>query len=312
MEKMESLSEIAKASNNNKIKGIVKITPNDYQKDERPNEIHSNEIVSKASQLSVNERIKIWQKNLESNKIGRHGDAVFTAARSTFIRLRNRFPLPEEIQLEMMLLCFSRRLMATVNRIFSDNVCLSCDEMWDKLADVFYNESQIQAHNSQFMRTIWNEATESIQEYADGLRSLGGNLNVGQQMMKAAFVQGLPRRLQAYVYGDRGSFDAVVAYTSTLVASGLVKKTEGVREVTETAVPPASNTKHHSNKVCFGCGGVGHFARDPVCPRRNNKVQDSTKHSSPNESNKPKDEKKNKEAHYLAGKKGDGGCFHKI
>ena len=77
----------------------------------------------------MNERIKICQKNLESNKIKRHGDAVFTAARSTFIRLRNRFPLPEEVQLEMMLLCFDRRLMATVNRIFSDNACLGCDEI---------------------------------------------------------------------------------------------------------------------------------------------------------------------------------------
>ena len=91
-----------------------------------------------------------------------------------------------------------------------------------------------------------------------------------------------------------------------------MKKTEGVREVTKTTVPPASNTKHHSNKVCFGCGEVGHFARVPVCSRRKNKVQDSTKNSSPNESNKPEDEKKNKGAHYLTGKKSDGGCSHKI
>ena len=40
MDKMESLSKIAKPSNNNKTKRIENLTTNDYQKDERPNQMY--------------------------------------------------------------------------------------------------------------------------------------------------------------------------------------------------------------------------------------------------------------------------------
>lgn len=70
----------------------------------------------------------------------------------------------------------------------------------------------------------WDGSTQISQQYADKLRELGENLNVDQHMFKAAFIQGLLKLLQAYVFGDRRSFDAVVTYT--LVSSGILKKSK--------------------------------------------------------------------------------------
>ena len=101
------------------------------------------------------------------------------------------------------------------------------------------------------------EGAESIDAYASKVRSLGETLNIGQPMMKAAFIQGLPRRYQALVFGDRGTFDAVVAYTSTLVASGLIKKSESVREVTENKVGTTTDHRQGATHVCYACGKTG-------------------------------------------------------
>lgn len=203
---------------------------------------------------------------MSTNKVETPGDAKFLAAKNTFDRLHRKFPLPMEAEIEMILLCFHTSLMPTVNRIILADSDATSDQLWKKLSDALYNDSQIQAHHSSFMRLNWTEGSETITEYASKVRALGENLEVSNQMMKAAFIQGLPKRYQSLVFGDRGTFDSVVAYTSTLVDSGLVKRTEGVREVIESKTD-ASQSRHYSRRVCYACGDVGHIAKDPVCKR---------------------------------------------
>ena len=118
-----------------------------------------------------------------------------------------------------------------------------------------------------FMRLQWNEGIEPIDAYASKVRSLGENLNVGQPMTKAAFMQGLLRRYQALVLGECGTLDSVVAYTSTLVASGLVKKLESVREATQSKGGASADHRQGRRLVFYACGKTGHYARDVLFPR---------------------------------------------
>lgn len=212
------------------------------------------------------------------------------AARNTFDRLHTKFALPAEAEMEMILICFDVTLMPTVNRVFLANANASCYAMGEKLADVLYNDSQIQAHNATFMRLTWNEASESVEEYAAKVRSLGENLNVSQYMLKAAFIQGLPKRFQALVFGDRGSFDAVVAYTTILVSSGLIKRSEVVREVSEATPEPNKQKRYTNRRLCYACGEAGHFARDEICPRYKDRKQSAEKPNSPKTDESKKEE----------------------
>ena len=216
--------------------------------------------------ISSRERIKIWQKNMASIKVKTPGDSKFSAAKQTFGRLHEKFPLPMDAEMEMIMLCFDSNLMPTVNRIIRCNPHAISEQLWNKLSEALYNDSQVQAHHAAFIRMTWNETGETIEEYSCRVRGLGENLKVNNQMMKAAFIQGLPRRYQPLVFGDRGSFDSVVAYTSTLVDAGLVKRSEGVWEVTEVK-QDNNSSRCASRRVCYACGEVGHTAKDPIRKR---------------------------------------------
>lgn len=100
----------------------------------------------------------------------------------------------------MILLAFGDKVAPVVDRIYQTNLEAEAQHLWNSIESVLYNEDQIQKKNTEFVNCQWNETSESVQEFAERVAILGTSVQMTQEMMKAVFIKGMPKRLQTYLY----------------------------------------------------------------------------------------------------------------
>jgi len=236
-----------------------------------------------AGTYTISEKIKVWQRTMVLNKVSYKGHYNFPAARQDYIRLHKRFSLPQEMELEMIMLAFEKSALTVANEVVRNNTELSIQAIWDELENCLYNESQKRTQNAAFLQMAWNERKDTVCQFAEKVNSSGLALKINPDLIRATFIRGLPVRLQTYAYGIHGTYDDLVGSIANIAntMNRSQKTSELVREVKEPIAEPqgASDDKAKETSVgaykprlpyedwkktaiCRVCGEMGHLARE--------------------------------------------------
>lgn len=240
------------------------------------------------NEMSISDRIKIWHRKLDQNKVSCIGDFSFPAAKQAFWRLHRNFGLPEDLEKELSMLAFEKAALKIANGIAKEYQDESVESFWTHLETHLFNETQRRSQHSTFLGMRWNEKTESISKFAERVNVLGISLGYNKDLIQAAFIKGLPNRLQPYAFTTHGGFDELVSTMMHIVDSQ--KRVEGVRPVREvnkragiteekaraedllgTENPEKQKEKNYkrsgvwskerlANIQCYKCGEYGHMA----------------------------------------------------
>ena len=196
--------------------------------------------------LSIADRMKIWQRKLSQRKIISVGDPAFPTAKEDFFRLHAKFPLPDELEAELSLLSFGDAATDIVNAVCRKNPNKSAAELWESFEQKLFNETQRRSQNTSFLNFKLDERTETVAKLGEIVQLLGSSLAISKDMIQATFIQGLPKGLQVFAYTNRGSFDELVSAIDHI--STTQRRPENVRETREEAGAGPSATPGSSDQ----------------------------------------------------------------
>jgi hypothetical protein len=230
--------------------------------------------------ITVSSAHKLYARELEADRVSRIGDFRFPAARMTWRRLVQDFPVRSEMLRRLVGLAFSGAAKKIYEEVSASNLSATSDELWDLMEAKVYNVSQQRNQRASFYSTSWKEKTESIEQYGARLATAAMTLpeGVSDEALIYRFIDGLPHRLKVQALLVRGNYDEIVATTS-LVSKASQRSVQGpelVREVSEVREErqPYQGLPF-SERTCFECNKKGHIAR--MCP---NMRKDDAKSSS--------------------------------
>lgn len=180
---------------------------------------------------STGEKLQIWQILMEGKKINGIDDPLFSTVRNLFKRLQQNYPLPTDLEKEMIFFAFGPNVLAVVNRVYSENLNCSCEEIWNKLATRLHSERHVQNKKQEFMSTAWKQGSESIQNYAERVMTLGEVIEAEEFMVRVAFTNGLPKRLKTFAYGSNGTFCELVSRIAAIAEADELSNVEDISNV---------------------------------------------------------------------------------
>lgn len=180
---------------------------------------------------SIGEKLQIWQILMEGKKINDIDDPLFSTVRDLFKRLQQNYPLPIDLEKEMIFFAFGSNVLAMVNRVYNENINFSCEEIWNKLAIRLHSERHIQNKKQEFMSTTWKQGSESIQNYAERVLTLGEVIEAEEFMVRVVFTNGLPKRLKTFAYGTNGTFCELVSRIAAIAEAEELSNVEDMTNV---------------------------------------------------------------------------------
>eukprot|EP00171_Calliarthron_tuberculosum_P021211 IDg21211t1 len=218
---------------------------------------------------------RIYSDSLHNTRVSKIPDYRFETAYMTWTRLNTDVPINENHKRALMSLAFEGIALRTFEEIAASNPKASSEELWKKLRDRLCNESQVMSLRSAFMNMKYHERKETVQAYANRLRSSALNLpeEISSDMLVSRFVQGLPNRLRLAALSVQGSFDEVVSRVSLISAEFRMER-EVFKEISELPAPTTTEAPHRligvidrpRERVCYFCRKSGHISR--YCPER--------------------------------------------
>jgi Retrotransposon gag protein/Zinc knuckle len=221
--------------------------------------------------IPVSSAHKLYARELEADRVSRIGDFRFPAARMTWRRLVQDFPVRPEMLRRLVGLGFSGAAKKIYEEVSASNLSAASDELWNLMEAKVYNVSQQRNQRASFYSTSWKEKTESIEQYGARLATAAMTLpeGVSDEALIHRFIDGLPQRLKVQALLIRGGYDEIVATTS-LVSKANQRPTQGpelIREVLEVREErPLYRGLPFSERTCFECNKKGHIAR--MCPNQ--------------------------------------------
>jgi hypothetical protein len=231
--------------------------------------------------ISVSSAHKLYARELESDRVSRIGDFRFPAARMTWRRLVQDFPVRSEMLRRLVGLAFSGAAKKIYEEVSASNLSATSDELWDLMEAKVYNVSQQRNQRASFYSTSWKEKTESIEQYGARLATAAMTLpeGVSDEALIYRFIDGLPHRLKVQALLVRGNYDEIVA-TTALVSKASQRSGQGPEMVREISDVTEEHQPYRglpfSERTCFECNKKGHIAR--MCP--NMRKDDATSSSS--------------------------------
>jgi hypothetical protein len=115
--------------------------------------------------IPVSSAHKSCARELEADRVSRIGDFRFPAARMTWRRLVQDFPVRSELLRLLFGLAFSGAAKKIYEEVSASNLSATADELWDLMESKVYNVSQQRNQRASFYSTSWKEKTESIEIY---------------------------------------------------------------------------------------------------------------------------------------------------
>jgi hypothetical protein len=225
---------------------------------------------TKVEYISVGEAHKLYSRELEADRVSRIGDYRFPAARMTWRRVVQDFPVRPELLRRLVGVAFSGAAKKVYEEVSAANLSATADELWDTMQLKVYNVSQQRSQRASFYATSWKERTESIEQYGARLATAAMALpeHVSDEALVHRFVEGLPQRLKVQALLISGDYDEVVAKTSLVqkASQRAVIGPEMIREVNESC--DSRPRIPFSERTCFRCNQKGHIAR--FCPLAGN------------------------------------------
>jgi len=200
------------------------------------------------------------------NKVSRKGDVSFRAAKMDFFRLQNTFPLPLEVEKEMITQFFTGSALRIANEVARENPDAPPRILWQVLESKLFKNSHQTSQNAVFLQSQWNERKETLEEYAERVHAVGNSLEVSEDLMFATFIKGLPSGLLPFAYSVNGNFDEVTTVLKNISDSdrALSYKSGIVKEVRETSTRLENPTGDSGVEFGRGAGGVTRTCLD-VC-----------------------------------------------
>lgn len=268
-----------KTSDSTKEKGIH-MACSDAMGKEKSSENHAEDssvATAVAAKLSVSDRMKIWQRKMDHNKVLSVGDFNFPAAKQDFLRLHKKFGLSDDIERELSMLAFDKAALKIANGVSRENPAVSAVELWELFEACLFNETQRKSQHSSFLSLKWNERNETVDKFGERVHVLGTSLGYGMDLIQATFIKGLPQRLQTYAFTTQGGFDELVS--AMMHVAETQKQAEKFREINEegrkvvakvvdSSKPNrADKADRYANMKCFTCGEFGHVSwQKEKCP----------------------------------------------
>jgi Retrotransposon gag protein/Zinc knuckle len=219
--------------------------------------------------IPVSSAHKLYARELETDRVSRIGDFRFPAARMTWRRLVQDFPVHPERLRRLVGLAFSGAAKKIYEEVSASNLAATSEQLWDLMEAKVYNVSQQRNQRASFYSTSWKEKTESIEQYGARLATAAMTLpeGVSDEALIYRFIDGLPHRLKVQALLVRGNYDEIVATTS-LVSKASQRSVQGaelVRKVSEVREGRQSyQGLAFTERTCFECNKKGHIAR--MCP----------------------------------------------
>eukprot|EP00171_Calliarthron_tuberculosum_P015039 IDg15039t1 len=119
---------------------------------------------------------RIYTDSLRSTKVSKIPDYRFETAYMTWTRLTNDVPVNESHKRALMSHSFEGIALRTFEEIAAANPMASSEDLWKMLRSRICNESQVMSLRSEFMNIRFNDRKESVQSFANKLRSSALNL----------------------------------------------------------------------------------------------------------------------------------------
>lgn len=165
-------------------------------------------------------------------EVCRVGDPNFVAVKQDYTQLHIRFPLPDEVEADFLMLAFDKTAAKIVAAICREHPTVTTDELWNLFGNRLSNATQRRSQNTSFPTLNWEEKNESVEKFWERVQALGVSLDVSQDLVQAKLLQGLQSRLQLFARNNRGRYDELVSSIQHI--STTLKKFEFVRETQET------------------------------------------------------------------------------
>eukprot|EP00171_Calliarthron_tuberculosum_P002219 IDg2219t1 len=155
---------------------------------------------------------KVYQKGLEDVRCKKVGDSSFFAARRTWDRLNNDFPVTEGTKKRLLPLAFDGDARHVYEEVANNAVSSTIEELRVRLQDRLCNNVHQAALQDKFFELRWNEKRESFSAFAEKLRSAALALPKGveEDVLLNRLKAGLPPRLRDQAHLVTGTFDEVV------------------------------------------------------------------------------------------------------
>jgi hypothetical protein len=225
--------------------------------------------------IPVSSAHKLYSRELEADRVSRIGDYRFPAARMTWRRIVQDFPVRPELLRRLVGVAFSGAAKKIYEEVSAANLSATADELWDIMETKLYNVSQQRSQRASFYSTIWKEKTESIEQYGARLATAAMTLpeDVSEEALLHRFIDGLPQRLKVQALLISGGFDEIVAKTALVSKASQrpVQSSELVREISERQ--GRYQSLPISERTCFQCNQKGHIAR--LCPNSKNEKENA-------------------------------------
>jgi hypothetical protein len=206
--------------------------------------------------ISVSAAHKLYDLQLEPDLVSWIGDFRFPAARMTWRRLVQDFPVRSEMLRRLVGLAFSGAAKNIYEEVSASKLSATSDELWDLMEAKVCNVSHQQNQRASFYYTSWKEKAESIEQYGAKLATAAMTLpeDVSDEALIYRFNDGIPHRLKVQALLVRGNYDEIVATTS-LVSKAIQRFAQGpemvheISEVTEEHQPYRGFP--FSERTCF-------------------------------------------------------------
>lgn len=236
-------------------------------KDEAPNGFKEDTIpVGLEKFIPISSAHKLYSQEFESERVTRIGDLKFPAAKMTWKRLVQDFPVEPHLLRRLVGTAFGGAAKKVYEEVAAQNLSATAEKLWEILGAKLYNPSQQRGQRAAFYSDRWRERSETVEEYGARLATAAMSLpeDIPDEALIHRFIEGLPHRLRVQALLVSGDYDDVVART-TLVAREYPRQ-QSSSELIRTFQEPRSATGKQAGdgKICYRCRRSGHVARS--CP----------------------------------------------
>jgi hypothetical protein len=231
--------------------------------------------------LKIHDVMKMFQMHLKPVQVHRPGDANFPAARRCWTRVARSLTLSPEQEASTVGMAFTGPAATVYEKVHGDAISATAEELWEKMEQRLYNDTQVQAQRSKF-HTARLGTNETIEDFAQRIRDLGTGLPEAAEdsMLLQRFREGLTTTLKLQSLAISAGFDEVVSRVSQMSeVQGKRRQPEWVNEVQEesafgydSSTPPGSQTNPvgpdpvrpgdfrvwNRTRKCYKCQRYGH------------------------------------------------------
>lgn len=190
--------------------------------------------------LSTGDAHKIYSRELGENRVSKLGDTKLPAARMTWDRLIQDFPVHPLAQRRLVCLAFEGPTKRIYESTAATNLPASPNVLWDLFEAKLFYQSRQRTQRATFYSLRMLERSEPVEQFGarPSANALSFPEHIEDEVLIHRFIEGLSPRLHTQALFVSGSCDEVVAKTSLIAKAQIeVKRFEPARQISEQRSP---------------------------------------------------------------------------